>query len=310
MREADTNAPAHQPLSDEEFEDMVEEEIERLAGELGEWIVENHDDNRHWSHLHKWCIHKSKKQLRQGCLMGGLVNHTHFRAGTECPCKPLVDSLSKICPGYTTPPTAIEMATAKLAAELADTEIPATQTTHWTHQHNWCRCDQTNAETMGAPCTQVYIINSSHYRTRLLGCDPSTENSLEVCPIFKVLMADMEENRNDFERSIRNTITEHHPNTTVEVTLSGRVIINGEDTPSQYLNRADSTEIHLNCHCRISYLENKEIGECNADCPCYHRSPMIAFILIEDNVVTRILVNDTARIEEARQRQRNNTAGR
>ena len=311
MREADTNEPTQAPLSDEEFDDMIEEEIAALGEKLGEWVGQNHHEDHHWSHRHNWCLHKRKKQFRQGCLLAGLVHPTHFLAGKNCECRKTDDTSSNPCPNYQPPVSfATELATTKLANELADTEIPATQTHHWTHQNNWCSCDKSEEEIMNAPCIMIFKIDSSHYRTRLLGCNPATEDSKEVCPVFKILMADMEENRSDFERSILNTITEHHPNTTVEVTLSGRVIINGEDTPSQYLNRSDGTGIHPNCHCRISYIENKEIGECTTDCPCYHRSPVIAFILIENNVVTRIPANDTARIEEARQRQKQNTAGR
>ena len=290
---------------------MIEEEIAKLGEKLGEWVGKYHHEDHHWSHRHNWCLHKRKKQFRQGCLLAGLVHPSHFLAGKDCECREADDTSSKPCPKYQPPVSfATELATTKLANELADTEIPATQTTHWTHQQNWCSCDRTDETIMSAPCIMIFEINSSHYRTKLLGCNPATENAKEVCPVFKILMADMEENRSDFERSILNTITEHHPNTTVEVTLSGRVIINGEDTPSQYLNRADGTGIHPNCHCRISYIENKEIGECTADCPCYHRSPVIAFIFIENNIVTRIPANDTARIEEARQRQRQTTAGR
>lgn len=191
--------------------------------------------------------------------------------------------------------------TIKKAAELADTSIPELNGgNHWTHKHQWC--GHYEEEDLKAPCPQIVVVDQSHFRMIHNGCNPHTENPLEPCSAFQVLISDADENRRDFERNIRATIQEHHPGLTVEITSTGRIIVNGEDTPSQYLNRADGTGIHLNCHCKICYLDNLEKGTCPTDCPCYHRSPTIAFIMIENNVVTHIPLTDVDAIAAARRR--------
>ena len=315
MREADTNQPTIAPLSDDEFEDMMEKEIAGLAKKLGDWTGNNHQADRHWSHLQRWCIHRRKNHLKEICLFGVNVHSSHYIAGADCPCDPTETSGRNPCtwvePQAPAPPprdeqrppsteTIVQHTTVK-AAELADTSIPATQEGHhWTHKHQWC--GHYEDADLNAPCPQVVMVDQSHYRTIHTGCNPATENPLEPCPVFQVLVSDAEENRRDFERNISATIQEHHPGMTVEITSTGRVVINGEDTPSQYLNRADGTGIHPNCHCKICYLDNLEKGSCPADCPCYHRSPTIAFIVIENNVVTRIPFSDGQAILEARRR--------
>ena len=317
MRDADTNELAHQPLSDEEFEDMMEKDIAEIAGRLGDWAGQNNHADKHWSHLQRWCIHRKKKQFKEICILGVTVHPSHFKAGADCPCNPMETSGRNPCgwrepepahpapdpPTRQTPPSteSISEITAKRAAELADTEIPATQEGHhWTHKHQWC--NHYEEEELNAPCPYVIVMDHTYYRTTHTGCNAATENSLEPCPVYQVLISDMEENQRDFERNISATIQAHHPGMTVEITSTGRIIVNGEDTPSQYLNRADGTGIHPNCHCKISYMDNLEKGSCPADCPCYHRSPTIAFIVIENNVVTRIPLNDTEALIEA-QRQ-------
>ena len=316
MRDADTAQPATNPLSDDEFEDMMEREIEELGRQLGDWAGQNHLADRHWSHLQRWCIHRRKKHLQGICIFGVSVHKSHYLAGADCPCDPAETSGRNPCkwvkpeepprppPANREEPPSTETIvdhTTKKAGELADTSIPTTQEGHhWTHKHQWC--GHYDTDEMNAPCPQVVMVDQSHYRTIHTGCNPANENPLEPCPVFQILVSDAEENRRDFERNISATIQEHHPGTTVEITSTGRVIINGEDTPSQYLNRADGTGIHPNCHCKISYMDNLEKGSCPADCPCYHRSPTIAFIVIENNVVTRIPFTDGQAILEARRR--------
>ena len=320
MRDADTNAPTIPPLSDDEFEDMMEKDIAELGKQLGNWAGNNHRTDHHWSHLQRWCIHRRKKHLQEICIFGTTVHPTHFIAGTDCPCDPNTSSGRNPCTWVKPeepprPPPApkeefpstetIVQHTTRKAEELADTGIPATQEgNHWTHKHQWCGHYEDND--LNAPCPQVVLVDQSHYRTMHTGCNPTTENSLEPCPVFQILVSDAEENRRDFERNISATIEAHHPGMTVEITSTGRVVINGEDTPSQYLNRADGTGIHPNCHCKICYLDNLEIGSCTSDCPCYHRSPTIAFIVIENNVVTFIPFTDREAIIEARKRLYNN----
>ena len=316
MRDADTYQPATGAMSDDEFEDMMERDIAELGHQLGDWAGNNHKADYHWSHLQRWCIHKKKKHLQAICIFGATVHSSHFIAGADCPCDPSETSGRDPCrwvipeepprpppaPRNDPPPTqTIVEHTTKKAGELADTSIPATQEGHhWTHKHQWC--GHYDTDEMNAPCPHVVMVDQSHYRTIHTGCNPSTENPQEPCPVFQILVSDAEENRRDFERNISATIQEHHPGTTIEITSTGRVVINGEDTPSQYLNRADGTGIHPNCHCKISYLDNLEKGSCPADCPCYHRSPTIAFIVIENNVVTRIPFTDGQAILEARRR--------
>ena len=316
MREADTNQPAIAPLSDDEFEDMMEREIADLSNRLGEWTGNHHCEDYHWSHLQRWCIHRRKTHLKEICLFGTNVHPSHYQAGADCPCDPMESSGRNPCkwvepeepprpppaPVTETPSTeTIVQHTTKKAEELADTSIPATQEgNHWTHKHQWC--GHYEEEDLNAPCTQVVMVDQSHYRTIYTGCNPATENPLEPCPVFQILVSDAEDNRRDFERNISAIVQKHHPGMTVEITSTGRVVINGEDTPSQYLNRADGTGIHPNCHCKICYLDNLEKGSCPGDCPCYHRSPTIAFIVIENNVVTRILFTDGQAILEARKR--------
>ena len=316
MRDADTQQPNIAPMSDDEFEDMMERDIAELGQRLGDWAGNNHRADHHWSHLHRWCIHRKKKHLQQICIFSATVHHSHFTAGADCPCDPLESSgrnpckwlepeaTPKLPPAQTEAPPSMETIvgyTTKKAAELEDTSIPETQTGHhWTHKHQWC--GHYEEEDLNAPCPQIVVVDQSHYRSIHNGCNPTTKNPLEPCPVVQVLISDAEENRRDFERNISATIHKHHPGMTVEITSTGRIIVNGEDTPSQYLNRADGTGIHPNCHCKICYLDNLEKGSCPADCPCYHRSPTIAFIVIENNVVTRIPLTDTEALVEARQR--------
>ena len=323
MRDADTSQPAYAPMSDAEFEDMVERDLADLSKKLGDWVSEHHHADHHWSHLQRWCIHRKKKQLQEGCIFGAQVHPTHFIAGTDCPCNPAETSGRNPCPfkepepnfppqqpppprPTNAPPSTESIAefTAKRAAELADTGIPVTQEGHhWTHKHQWC--NHYEEEDLNAPCPYVIVTDQTPYRTNHTGCNSANENSLEPCPVYQILISDAEENQRDFERNLSATIQAHHPGMTVEITSTGRILVNGEDTPSQYLNRADGTGIHPNCHCKICYMDNLEKGSCPTDCPCYHRSPTIAFIVIENNVVTRIPLNDTEALTEARRRTYN-----
>ena len=316
MRDVDTSEPTIAPMSDDEFEDMMEREIAELGERLGEWAGHNHSVDKHWSHLQRWCIHRRKKHLQGICIFGGNVHPSHFIAGADCPCNPMDTSGRNPCPWKEpTPPQppkqpkpeqppsteSIAEFTAKRAGELADTDIPATQVGHhWTHKHQWC--NHYEEEDLNAPCPYVIVMDHTHYRTIHTGCNPANENSLEPCPVYQILISDAEENQRDFERRISATIQEHHPSTSVEITSTGRIIVNGEDTPSQYLNRADGSGIHPNCHCKICYMDNLEKGSCPAECPCYHRSPTIAFIVIENNVVKRIPINDEEALLAARKR--------
>ena len=304
-------------MSDDEFEDMMERDIAELGKQLGDWAGNNHKADYHWSHLNRWCIHRKKKHLQEICIFDAAVHPSHFVAGADCPCDPGRTSGRNPCKWVEPeerpkpPPPTPEQAppstetimhhTTRKAEELADTHLPATQEgRHWTHKHQWC--GHYEEEELNAPCPQVVMVDQSHYRTIDNGCNPANENPLESCPVFQVLVSDADENRRDFERNISATIQAHHPGMSVEITSTGRIIVNGEDTPSQYLNRADGSGIHPNCHCKISYMDNLERGSCPTDCPCYHRSLTIASIVIENNVVTRIPLNDADAITEARRR--------
>lgn len=71
------------------------------------------------------------------------------------------------------------------------------------------------------------------------------------------------ERKEAFEQGIREAGKEYSPEAKAfEITSAGRFLGDGEETPSQYLMKADGAAINPDCHCMILYSDNMEMGEC------------------------------------------------
>ena len=323
MRDADTNAPTLATPEDEE-EDIAEEELNILRRDLQDWINERTDTSIHWSHEHSWCSHRygviSQETLLRPCFLAYAIHHTHFRAGTYCKCgrEEQVEE-DKPCPYYLNVETTnsediIDISHfATLITDLADTTVTENviRGNHWTHNQQWCLHEGTGLRN---PCGFALGVHNTHFRCNLTGCNRTTENPAAPCPVYVTIDDARQADMSRFNEGMMNALPEYFPGArTFEVTSSGRVLIDGEETASQYLTRADGGAIHPNCHCMILYSDNnlKEAGECPDDCPCFHRSPVIAFVLIhQDGTIERINASDPAALAIAREKHRQMTAGR
>ena len=321
MREADTNAPTLDAPEDEE-EDIAEEELNILRRDLHDWIAERSDHTSHWSHEHSWCSHKygavSQDTMNKPCFMAYSIHHTHFRAGSDCICgrEATVDE-SLPCPRYlaVTYDNSEEILDishfATLITDLADTAITETviRGNHWTHSHQWCPHQGTGLKN---PCGFAIGLHNTHFRSNHSGCSKTLENPSAPCPVFVMIHDHLLADQARFNQGMMAALPEYYPGAKLfEVTSSGRVLIDGEETASQYLTRADRAAVHPNCHCMILYSDNKETGDCPGDCPCFHRSSIIAFVLIhEDGRIERINASDPAALAIAREKHRQLTAER
>ena len=155
-------------------------------------------------------------------------------------------------------------------------------------------------------------VHNTHFRAAQNGCNRTTENPSAPCPIFVTIDDLKQADHARFEEGMIRALPEYYLGAkSFEITSSGRVLIDGEETASQYLTRADGAAIHPNCHCMILYSDNKEQGECPGECPCFHRSPTIAYVLIhQDGRIERINASDPAALAIAREKHRHMTAGR
>ena len=162
------------------------------------------------------------------------------------------------------------------------------------------------------PCNFALGVYHSHFRAQYMGCNPRTEDPCAPCPVHEQIMMTELERRATFEQGMRDSCKGYYLEAkTFEITSTGRLLIDGEETSSQYLTRADGAAIHPTCHCVILYSDNKEAGGCPSDCPCFHKSPIIAFVLIlPDGTIERVPANDEAALAIAREKHRQlTTAG-
>ena len=321
MREADTNTPAIENQDDLE-EDIAEEELNILRRDLQDWISARTDQTIHWSHENSWCSHRfgtvSQGTMEKPCFLAYDIHHTHFRAGTDCVCgrEEQVDHTLPCTKylniSYDNSEEIIDISHfATLITDLADTAITETviRGNHWTHNHQWCPHTGTGLQN---PCGFALGIHNTHFRSNMTGCTKTRENPAAPCPVYITITDHILADQARFTEGMMKALPEYYPGAkSFEVTSSGRVLINGEETASQYLTRADGGAIHPDCHCMILYSDNKEAGECPGDCPCFHKSPIIAFVLIhEDGQIERINASDPAALAIAREKHRQMTAGR
>ena len=321
MREADTNEPSSNVQQEEEEEDIAEEELNSLRSDLNDWIQSRNNPNLHWSHEHSWCSHTfgsiEPEALLRPCFFAFDIHHTHFRAGIDCNCgRQEAAPENQPCPNYlrlTVQNSEEDLDIshfATLVTDLADTAITTSiiRGNHWTHNHQWCPHQGTG---LNKTCAYALGVHNTHFRANHSGCT-NTEDPSIPCPVYVHITEALAADQANFLEGMRTAIPAYYPEAkTFEVTSSGRVLIDGEETASQYLTRADGGAIHPNCHCMILYSDNKEQGECPGDCPCFHRSPVIAFVLIHPNgEVERINTNDPAALAIAREKHRQMTAGR
>lgn len=154
---------------------------------------------------------------------------------------------------------------------------------HWTHNNQWCLHRGAGEREHTEISAYAVGLHFTHFLYAGMGClrrDDDREDPLIPCPISTALCELEHQELNRFQNFVVGQTSGGYPTLDIEVREDGTVLVNGIESASQYLTRREGAPIHPNCHCKIPYRENKLTTDCPSDCSCFHRSPMVAYIIV------------------------------
>lgn len=213
----------------------------------------------------------------------------------------------------------VEVIDGSLIAELtrdlttAGYHFDIEQGRHWSHQQRWCHHNE-NGRPLTHPemrqiCAQAIGMHYSHFLYADRGCLGTyhSEDKTSNCPIALAVSEIEQMDIKEFQQLVvgqtdgGRILLPDGQTQEIVVTENGTTLINGEESLSPYLTRREGAPVHPNCHCRIPYQERRRLNECTGDCPCFHRFPIVAYILLHrDGTYERMTEGDDGIIKAAR----------
>ena len=153
---------------------------------------------------------------------------------------------------------------------------------HWTHNNQWCLPRGTGDREQTTICAYAVGLHFTHFLYANMGClgRDDHKDPLITCPIAAALNELEHQEMNRFQDFVVEQTSRGYLTQDIDVREDGTVLVDGIESPSQYVRRREGAPFHPDCHCKVPYRENKLNSEFPSDCACFHCSPMVAYIIV------------------------------